>query len=65
MDGVECPILETDDGATWALSLGDADVEPGDYVRFTGEVADASFCMEGQGTLIADSVVAIDSPAVQ
>ncbi|MGB7370313.1 DUF5818 domain-containing protein [Erythrobacter sp.] len=59
-EGVECPILETPDGDTYALSLGDADFGPGDYVRFTGEMADASFCMQGQGTLIAERIEAID-----
>jgi len=63
MDGVECPILETPDGEVWSLSLGEADFGPGDYVRYTGEVADASFCMQGEGTLIAGRIVAIDPPA--
>lgn len=63
MDGVECPVLETPDGEIWSLSLGEADFGPGDYVRFTGEIADASFCQQGEGTLIAETIIAIDPPA--
>ena len=50
--GVECPILRTSTGQIYSLSLGDSAFGPGDYVRVTGELADASFCMQGEGTLI-------------
>ena len=54
--GVECPVLHTADGEIWALSLGEADFGPGDSVSITGEIADASFCMEGEGTIIPHSI---------
>lgn len=62
-EGTECPILRTPDGEVYVLSLGEADFGPGDYVRFTGEEADASFCMEGQATLIPENIEEIDPPA--
>ncbi|MEW4447744.1 DUF5818 domain-containing protein [Qipengyuania sp. JC766] len=61
--GVECPVLRTPDGKVYALSLGEADFGPGDYVRYSGELADASFCQQGEGTLIARNVSEIDPPA--
>jgi len=61
-EGVECPILRTPDGEVWSLSLGEADFGPGDYVRFTGEQADASFCQQGSGTLIPETIEEIDPP---
>jgi len=61
--GIECPIIETPEGEIYSVSLGAAEFGPGDYVRFTGELADASFCQQGKGTLIADTIVAIDPPA--
>ncbi len=51
-EGTECRILTTDDGEVWSFSDVDGETSPGDRIRITGEVADASFCMEGQGTLI-------------
>lgn len=62
-EGVECPILTTPDGEIYALSLGEADFGPGDYVRYTGEMADASFCQQGEGTLIAQRIEEIEPPA--
>jgi hypothetical protein len=60
--GVECPILRTAGGETYALSLGEADFGPGDYVRITGELADASICMQGKGTLIPLRIDAAEPP---
>lgn len=62
-EGVECPVLHTPDGEIWALSLGGADFGPGDYVSITGELADASICMQGEGTLLPQSIDAKDPPA--
>lgn len=62
-EGVECPTVRTPGGEVWALSLGEADFGPGDYVSITGEVADASFCMQGEGTLLPQSIDAKNPPA--
>jgi hypothetical protein len=62
-EGVECLTLRTPDGEVWAVSMGEADFGPGAYVRITGEVADASFCMQGQGTLLPQSISEITPPA--
>lgn len=62
-EGVECPVIETPDGYTYALSLGEADFGPGDYVQINGELADASFCMQGEGTIIPIRIDAIEPPA--
>ena len=61
--GTECDIIRTPDGEMWSVNFGEADFGPGDYIRLTGEVADASFCMQGEGTLIPQSIEAIDPPA--
>lgn len=61
--GTECDIVRTPDGEVWAVNFGEADFGPGDYIRLTGEVADASFCMQGEGTLIPQSIEEIDPPA--
>ncbi len=61
--GVECSTIRTPDGEVWAVNFGEREFGPGDYVRITGEVADASFCMQGQGTLIPQDVEAIEPPA--
>ncbi|GAB5349464.1 DUF5818 domain-containing protein [Alteriqipengyuania sp. 357] len=62
-DGVECPVLRTPDGKTYALSFRETDIGPGDYVRLRGEIADASFCMQGEGTLIVQDASRADPPA--
>ena len=61
--GVECLTLKTPDGETWAFNAGKADFRPGDYVEITGEVADASFCQQGTGTLIPQRIEARSPPA--
>lgn len=62
-EGVECPLLETPDGRTYALSIRGGDFTPGDYVRLDGEIADASFCQQGEGTLIVEQIAHADPPA--
>lgn len=61
--GVECPTIRTPDGEVYALGTRDPEFETGDYVAIRGEVADASFCQEGEGTLIVDRVRSVDPPA--
>lgn len=60
--GVECRVLRTDTGERWAFNT-DAAIAVGDRVAITAEVADASFCQEGQGTLIVESIAVIDPRA--
>lgn len=62
-EGAECPVLRTPNGETYALSLGTADFGPGDYVRIAGELADASFCMQGKGTIIPFRIDSVGPPA--
>ncbi|MBD59829.1 MAG: hypothetical protein CL808_06870 [Citromicrobium sp.] len=62
-EGLECPVLRTPDGETYALSFRDTELGPGDYVRVSGEIADASFCMQGQGTLIVQDASKAEPPA--
>ena len=61
--GVECMILRTPDGQEWSFNAGEADFGPGDYVRIRGEIADASFCQQCEGTLIPQRIDAIEPPA--
>jgi hypothetical protein len=61
--GAECLTLATPDGDTWSFTAADAEFGPGDYVQITGEVADASYCMQGKGTLIPQQIEARDPPA--
>ncbi|WP_370182873.1 DUF5818 domain-containing protein [Alteriqipengyuania sp.] len=61
--GVECLTLKTPDGDVWSFNPGEAEFGPGDYVSIRGEVADASFCQQGKGTLIPQWIEEIDPPA--
>lgn len=61
-EGAECRVLRTDEGQRWAFNT-DAQVAVGDRVSITAEVADASFCQEGEGTLIVERIAVIDPPA--
>ncbi len=61
--GTECMVLVTPDGERWAFNAPDANVTAGDYVEIVGEQADASFCMEGEGTIIPDSIAPMQPPA--
>lgn len=60
-EGTECPVLESDDGRRFALSMDKGDHAPGTRLEVTGEMADASFCMEGEGTLIPDRIVVLET----
>lgn len=61
--GTECPVLHTPDGRIYGLSLGEADFAPPDYVRISGELADASLCQQGEGTLLPSRIDEVDPPA--
>ncbi len=58
--GVECPIITTPDGKVYSLGTADMGYGPGDYVEIEAELADASFCMQGDGTLIVNRIEAAD-----
>ncbi|MCJ7422279.1 DUF5818 domain-containing protein [Sphingomicrobium astaxanthinifaciens] len=59
--GTECAILTTDAGTRWSLSTADGeDRYYGKRLRIEAEIADASFCMEGEGTLIPHSITLLD-----
>lgn len=49
--GVECQLLRTDDGETWALSGAPASLAEGERVRITGAPVEFSICMQGRGTI--------------
>lgn len=54
-DGVECPIITTREGQVYAL-VGDFAFVSGQDVEITGEPAEMSFCMQGEGTIEVTSV---------
>jgi len=47
-DGVECPILRTDDGRTFSLGARGRDIAPGSYVEATGRAGGVSHCLQGE-----------------
>lgn len=53
--GAECPIIETPDGTVYALG-GERTYEDGARLHVEGEIARASFCMQGEGTLVPLSI---------
>ncbi|MEN3971375.1 DUF5818 domain-containing protein [Sphingomicrobium sp. XHP0235] len=58
--GTECAVLAGDNGRRWSVSSSGIDAQMyGKRVRIVGEIADASFCMEGEGTIIATQVTAL------
>ena len=61
--GVECPIIRTPDGDTYAIAMGEADFGPGDYLRITGDLADVSICQQGRGTIEPTRIDSIEPPA--
>ncbi len=60
--GVECFVLETPDGETYALTGDGLDRQEGHYVRVEGEPAEMSFCMQGEQTLAVRSVTDVPPP---
>ncbi|MBX7513388.1 hypothetical protein K3179_02375 [Qipengyuania sp. GH38] len=61
--GAECLVVRTPDGVVWSVNFGEADFGPGDYIRISGKIADASFCMQGRGTIVPDRIDAVAPPA--
>ena len=62
--GVECPLFAADNGKTFILSTTGG-FKPGDRVQVTGELrrACASFCMQGDGCIEVESIVACPGPS--
>lgn len=54
--GVECPLLLTDDGTTYALTSAAPVPEPGTPVRVRGHLAEVSICQQGSGTIQVSSI---------
>jgi hypothetical protein len=46
-EGVTCPAMRGDDGELYTLAGDIGDLQPGQRVRVTGEVAEMSICMQG------------------
>lgn len=62
-DKVECSTVTTPDGEIWSFTMGEADFATGDYIRLTGEIADASYCQQGKGTLVVETIEEVRPPA--
>jgi hypothetical protein len=46
-EGVTCPAMRGDDGELYTLAGDIGELQPGQRVRVTGEVAEMSICMQG------------------
>ncbi|WP_274426633.1 LysM peptidoglycan-binding domain-containing protein [Chelativorans sp. YIM 93263] len=60
--GTECHTLETPDGDVWSLVSDQVEFTSGEYVEVTGQRAEASFCMQGVGTLQVSSIEEVSPP---
>ena len=60
--GTECPVIETTHGEIYALVSDEVEFTPGEYVEIEGEMAEASFCMQGQGTVDVDEIREFEAP---
>ncbi|WEX08652.1 LysM peptidoglycan-binding domain-containing protein [Chelativorans sp. AA-79] len=60
--GAECLQLNTSEGRTYSLVGAGAQFQAGDYVRMTGETAEASFCMQGAATIEVESITRAEPP---
>lgn len=60
--GTECYTLKTADGEIWSLTSAEVEFTQGEYVEVTGTEADASFCMQGVGTLEVSSIEEVPPP---
>lgn len=49
--GTECPLIVTDSGTAFGLSMGNEKWEAGQRVRVYGSLVEMSVCMEGEGTI--------------
>lgn len=54
--GSECPIITTAEGIRYSLAGDLGPYGSGEAVQIEGEVAEMSFCMEGEATLAVESV---------
>lgn len=51
-NGVECPVITTQDGAIFSLAAsGDYNVRTGVKAHLEGRIAEVSFCQQGEGTI--------------
>jgi hypothetical protein len=53
-EGVTCPALRGDDGELYTLAGDIGELQPGQRVRVTGEVAEVSMCMQGTTIALGD-----------
>lgn len=53
-EGVTCPALRGDDGELYTLAGDIGELQPGQRVRVTGEVAEMSMCMQGTTIALGD-----------
>lgn len=60
--GAECTILRTPDGNTWSMVSDDVESTVGEYVEVRGTRAEASFCMQGIGTIDVSSIEEVAPP---
>ena len=58
--GTECPTITLDDGRLFSLSVDESAFAEGAMIEVVGELADASFCMAGEGTIIPESVTVVE-----
>ncbi|WP_169795923.1 DUF5818 domain-containing protein [Pseudoponticoccus marisrubri] len=60
--GVECPILRTRDGDSYALTSDSVAFTPGEYVEITGTRAEMSYCQQGAATIRVDEIREVRPP---
>jgi hypothetical protein len=53
-EGVTCPALRGDDGELYTIAGDIGELQPGQRVRVTGEVAEMSICMQGTTIALGD-----------
>lgn len=53
-EGVTCPALRGDDGELYTLAGDIGELQPGQRVSVTGEVAEMSMCMQGTTIALGD-----------
>ena len=59
-EGVTCPALRGDDGELYTLAGDIGDLGPGQRVRVSGQVPEASICMQGTTIEIEDISILTD-----
>ncbi len=53
-EGVTCPALRGDDGELYTLAGDIGDLQPGQRVRVSGQLPEASICMQGTTIEVED-----------